>query len=155
MASLAGLLTGIGSLFPKKQGEKDHPDFDENELAKPDEVSQAEVKDTVEQQAKEDKEAKDNKEETHEEVKDPEKEKEKKVEDKNGKGFWEENKSWIKPTAAIDGTLTLLGVGYALFHTNKPKQANKPAPPTPALSGTHSHHKRKKKKQYKKAIALL
>lgn len=163
MASIAGLLKGIGSLFPKKDGEKDHPDFDETELAKSDEVSKEEVKDAVDEAVKKDTDssgdteskAKEKETEKEPDKTDDGKEKEKKKpDDKDGKGFWEENKSWLKPTAAVATGLTVLGIGYMVLKPKpKPKASN--ATPVPLLNGVPKHHRKKQKKNYKKAIALM
>jgi hypothetical protein len=151
MASISVLIKSIGSIFPKKDGEKDHPDFDEKELEKPDETSEEELKNAVENADKEDK---------SESGKADEQAKARENEIKEGKkedNFWENNKTWVKPTAAVAGGLTLLTIGYLVF---KPKPVAKSVTSnvTP-LQGLpkHSHRKKRKAKKHQnvKAIALM
>jgi hypothetical protein len=160
MASISVLIKSIGSIFPKKEGEKDHPDFDEKELEKPDETSEEELKDAVENAAAANKEELVKAEEqpkAKEEEKSADEKKNEKKDDKKEDSFWEKNKTWVKPTAAVAGGLTLLGISYLVF---KPKPATKTTTNNVApLQGLpkHSPHKKNKTKKHHhvKAIALM
>lgn len=82
--------------------------------------------------------------------------------DKSGKqGFWDKNKSWLKPTAIGVGGIGLIVLGIKLF--KDPKPSNKFFPKSHSLSGMPKKKKKKKKHhggkktkhQHKKAVALL
>ncbi|HEX9510603.1 MAG TPA: hypothetical protein VF939_08970 [Puia sp.] len=71
----------------------------------------------------------------------------------NKQGFWNKNKSWLKPVAIGAGGITLLAIGYHLLKAT-------PHAPSPPLSGLRhpKNHSRKKKKKYPKTktpVALL
>jgi hypothetical protein len=74
-------------------------------------------------------------------------------------GFWEKNKSWLKPVAIGVGGLTIIGIGFAMMKGGKTQ--NKSSPPGKSLSGTPNYKKRKNHKrnksnhQKKKSVALL
>lgn len=68
-------------------------------------------------------------------------------------GFWEKNKSWLKPTAIVGGGIAIVAIGYYL---SKPKKSSSK---TPGLAGfprgkKKNHHRKGKHKQ-KIAVALL
>jgi hypothetical protein len=73
---------------------------------------------------------------------------------KSKPGFWEKNKTWLKPTAIVGGSLAVIAIGYYLA---KP---GKQSPHSPGLSGLprrkkkKNHHRKEKHKQ-KIAVALL
>jgi len=77
--------------------------------------------------------------------------------DEKPPGFWDKNKSWLKPVAIGVGVLTVAGIGYAIL---KPKQTASRSSPSngKSLNGAPKrgkNHHRKTKHKNKKAVALL
>lgn len=76
-------------------------------------------------------------------------------------GFWEKNKSWLKPVAIGAGGLTLIAIGFKLMKGGRPP--TKSSPGFQSLSGIpkrkkkkkNDHRRSKSKHQHKKAVALL
>lgn len=70
-------------------------------------------------------------------------------------GFWDKNKSWLKPVAIGVGGLTILGIGFALLKGGKTKNKSSPGPAT--LSGVparskKNHYRTKSKQSNKRAV---
>lgn len=77
--------------------------------------------------------------------------------DNDGKqGFWDKNKSWIKPVAIVGGSIALIAISAKVLKAEKAKNKSSPR----SLSGfpktRRKKHNRKKSKHSKKAaVALL
>lgn len=73
------------------------------------------------------------------------------------KGFWDKNKTWLKPTAIGIGGLTILALGIKMLGNHKTTTPNKASPK--ALHGiprNKQHHRKAKPKPRKKtAVALM
>jgi hypothetical protein len=86
---------------------------------------------------------------------------EKIVDDDPPKGFWDKNKTWLKPTAIGIGGLTILVLGIKMLGNNKTTTPNKASPK--ALHGipkNKQHHRKPKAKgkanpKKKTAVALM
>jgi hypothetical protein len=80
---------------------------------------------------------------------------EKTVDDEPPKGFWDKNKTWLKPTAIGIGGLTILALGIKMLGNNKTTTPNKVSPK--ALHGIpkNKQHHRKAKPRKKTAVALM
>ena len=81
--------------------------------------------------------------------------------DEKPPGFWDKNKTWLKPVAIGAGVLTVVGIGYAVLQSKKP-----PAPVRSSRGGSLSgapknkrrrknHHRKTNRQHKKKAVALL
>ena len=71
------------------------------------------------------------------------------------KGFWDKNKTWLKPTAIGIGGLTILALGIKMLGNNKTTTPNKASPK--ALHGipkNKRHHRKVKIKPFFLAFAL-
>lgn len=171
MASIAAVIKGIGNIFHSSSSDTGTKDFDENELATPDSVSTDEIQEAT---ASADKLNNENNASTSNELMKSnsstpydntsndaqravnemdEKKKELKPEEQ---GFWDKNKKWIQPTAAIVGGVTLVTIAILAFKPKQSQTNNSTNPST--LSGTISKRKRKKNQkqhQPKTAIALM
>ena len=168
MASIAAVVKGIGNIFHPSATDTGTKDFNENELAKPDDVNAADVDAATKDMTKSNTSDSNTNDVTATTPTDADNNQRMMAvntpDDKNTppppkpdeqKGFWEKNKSWIKPVASVAAGVTLFGIAYIAL---KPK-------PVPAvnqsnqtvLSGTTTPRKRKKKnkKQHKKAVALM
>lgn len=127
LAAIAGLLKGIGNIFPKK--EKGAEDFENTEKEgenlpaeiekNKDEISKMEMDSSKKEKTSSDSSSDD---------------------DSQKEGFWDKNKKWLKPTLWGAGGLGLLYAGYRMFGGKKEN------PPQKTLSGTKKkkHHKDKK-----------
>jgi hypothetical protein len=77
--------------------------------------------------------------------------------DEPPKGFWDKNKTWLKPTAIGIGGLTILALGIKMLGNHKTTTPNKASPK--ALHGipkNKQHHRKAKSKPRKKtAVALM
>lgn len=62
------------------------------------------------------------------------------------KGFWENNKKWMKPVGIGIGTLGLAYVGYRIMKHNKEERGKQPSGQA-LLNGFNGHEHRKKKKK--------
>ncbi|MBA3673357.1 MAG: hypothetical protein H0W75_00100 [Chitinophagaceae bacterium] len=161
IGAIAGLLKGIGNIFPKKNKEgKDfeNPESKEGDGTSAEEVSQgaANVKitnsDTGESTTTTSSSGDDNSKAMM---------RTSNTSDSSGDsgsggdklvGFWDKNKKWLKPTAIGVTGLGLLYLGY--------KMMNKPKPPAPAVSGLRGIKSKKKKKgghkgKKKQAVAYM
>jgi hypothetical protein len=72
-------------------------------------------------------------------------------------GFWDKNKSWLKPTAYVGGGLVLVALGYGLLKgKQKPARATSLSGlPRPKNKKKNHHRKHRHKHKEKIAVALL
>lgn len=70
------------------------------------------------------------------------------------KGFWDKNKSWLKPVAIGAGGIAVLATCYHLLKP-KPHPAGPPLSGPPKHTNNKNHPRKSKKHSTKKAVALL
>jgi hypothetical protein len=75
-------------------------------------------------------------------------------------GFWDKNKSWMKPVAIGVGGLTLVAIGFAVLKPKHTAQPTRAAPGNKGLSGVpkrqkSKNHQRSYKHKKRRAVALL
>jgi hypothetical protein len=153
IASIAGILKGIGNIFPKKEeGSEDFENTESSEQGATSSTNLDEKKTVAPSITDEGKanpesnvapsgesnltammktsnpESKDSK--TEEDDDDPKK--------KEGEGIWEKNKKWMKPTLIGVGGVGLLALGYKVITSRKP------TPTTPKSKPLNGARKRKK-----------
>jgi hypothetical protein len=69
------------------------------------------------------------------------------------KGFWENNKKWIKPVGIGIGTLGIAFIGYKIIKHSKEERGGKQSGQA-LLNGFNKHeHKKKKKKKNRKTTS--
>ena len=147
IGAIAGLLKGIGNIFPKKN--KEGKDFENTESKEGDGTSAEEV-------SKGAANLRITNSDTGESTTTTSSSGDSGGDSGSGGdklvGFWDKNKKWLKPTAIGVTGLGLLYLGY--------KMMNKPKSPTPAVSGLRGIKSKKKKKgghkgEKKEAIAYM
>jgi hypothetical protein len=159
LAAIAGLLKGIGNIFPKKDGkdQKGSEDFKNTETADNSAIDQGKNlpvtngTNTSDNSVSttNDNSGSDNKKMSTTNTSSDTSSTDSSNSDKPP-GFWDKNKKWLKPTLWGAGGLSLLYLGYH-FVTGKKKEA--PAEQAkPALSGMKS---KKKKHEKKESVKLM
>lgn len=136
IGTIAGLIKSIGNIFPKSN--KESKDFDNPDSQPGDGTSTAEVA-----QGAADIKIVNSDDVSSSTVS-------KSSEANTTGGFWEKNKSWLKPTAI---GITGLGLVYLGFKMMKPKQSVAPA--TPQLTGLKTKNKKGGKGKKKIGVAYL